>query len=270
MSINKLFLLAATLFSFGTLMAQGAPKASASPQESKWKVGVGISYRNFESTEFKGTRSTDIVLYENRELGAMYESAYASVHTRGASGDISLGDGLSPAIFGAYELYTKDALSLSLTAGFQYFSLDSSDALRTTTVVETYYKPVRHPEFGSVLGGTSTSVSVSGIDFDMDLYVVDLGIRADYAVIPDLSVYANAGTTLNFSDASVRVNGASASSHDFIVGVFASAGIEYHIWRGISVAADVRYDMAFDEVDVRLAEQELDGFGASLKVVYSF
>lgn len=268
MSIKKNISILLAIVSMTGVLAQEAEQAAE--KDSSWFVGIGLSYRKFDDTVFKGSESSSTTLYVNKDMGAMCESAYSTTKGGNTKESVDFSDSLAPMLFGGFSFYKGDSITLSAVAGFQYFSFDNSTDVGSTTTISYRYTAVNHPEFGTVEGDTSSESDSFKAKAELDLYVLDLGLRGDLATTDRFSVYASVGPTFNFTDFKTKANGVSKSSDECIIGCYAQAGLSFSITKAVAVAADIRYDVAFDEAETRFAKQELDGVGASLKVVFSF
>ena len=260
-----------TIASLTGVMAQVAEQArSVQENNNIWFGGIGLGYRKFDNTVFKGSGSSSTSLYKDKDMGAMYESAYSTTISGNEKASVDAGDSLAPMLFSGFSFYKDGSITLSAVAGFQYFSFDNSADVESVTTISYRYTSVNHPEFGDV-EGVSNSISDSfKAKAELDLYVLDLGLRGDYALTDKFALYASAGPTINFTDFKTKSYGISKSSDKCIVGCYAQAGLSFSITEYVAIATDIRYDMAFDEAETRFAKQELDGFGASLKLVFSF
>ena len=154
MTIKSKLLLVLALASLTGIMAQDAANS-----DSNLKVGLGLGYRHFSRTDFKGDASGTTTLYSGRQLGAMVESASQTTSGKWKSDSLDYEDCLAPVFFGGFTFLRKDALSLSAIVDFQYYSFDTSAKMDTLTVTTTYYTPVNHPEFGSVVGAEDSATS---------------------------------------------------------------------------------------------------------------
>ena len=184
--------------------------------------------------------------------------------------DIDGWAGLAPSVAASWELFRKDAFSLSPVLEFQYFGLSENGRVSETTTTTYYYTPIQHPEFGSVAGATKTDAASVRTSVDLDLYVLSLGLQADWKVLDCFSVYGGFGPTVTLAGLESSCNGASARSHQGVMGLYAALGATCHVTDAWSLSAGVRYDMAFREVRDRNVKQELDGMGATLKIAYAF
>ena len=268
MSIKKNICVLLTIASLAGVMAQDAEPVKES--DNNWFVGIGLSYRKFDDTVFKGSGSSSATLYEDRAMGAMLESAYSTTRGGREKENVDFSDSLSPMLLGGFSVYKDGSITLSAIAGFQYFSFDNSADVDRVTTVSYRYTAVDHPEFGEVEGESEVVSGSLKTKAELDLYVFDLGLRGDYALTDKFALYLSAGPTINITDFQTKANGVSKSNDDCIIGCYAEAGLSFSITKALAIAADARYDAAFDEAETRFAKQELDGFGASLKFVFSF
>ena len=232
------------------------------------KFGAGIVTRHFEDTKIKGTSGGYTVRTHN--VGAMDETV--TIVSGGTSGkmDVETIDCFGPVLSLEYGVWQSDAVTLSVIGDFQYFWLNNSRHVNGVST-ETYsYTPVNNPEFGSVIGDIHSFGDRFKAKMDMDLYILDLGLKADYAFNESFDIYAACGPTLTFADTDSKVDGRHDSDEDFIFGFYAGVGATYWFNEKVGVACEVRYDAAFDKVETKDIKQELDGFGGALKLVIAF
>jgi len=191
-----------------------------------------------------------------------------------------------------HSLYSQNAFDIDLVASFQYFSVDTAnrasnahwfDGLSYDAIVWNGV-PTQRGDYGRIYDNAGELVSETyKADFEMNLYQLDLGAKLSYALGKGLEVNVAAGPTLGIADisssssATYRVSNALGESYhdhddgvDFIVGCYASAGVAYWFTDSICLAADIRYDKAFQHVSTKYAEMDLDSWGGSLKLGYRF
>lgn len=232
------------------------------------KFGAGVITRHFEDTKIKGTSGGYSVKTKN--LGAMNETV--TVVSGGTSGkmDVETIDSFGPVISLEFGLLQKEAITLSLIGGFQYYWLNNSRHVNGISTESHSYTSVTHPEFGPAQGEVFTFGDRFKARVDMDLYILDLGLKADYAFSESFELFAVCGPTLTFADTESKVDGRHDSDEDFVFGIFASAGAAYWFNEKIGLSCEVRYDAAFDKVETKDIKQELDGFGGALKLLIAF
>lgn len=287
-----------------------------------WSVSVGISYRNFHRPKLKGGSSPSAEGYVMDEKdGSLKEPTQANLDSawnarypgqdRGVSrltfGDIAgfsaSGRGsyadrerIAPVVGFSTSLWAKDALDLALVGNFQYYSMDTklqgsgSDSTgvglydRFVSKIDGVLTPTSGEE--SKLPSSSSHQGVADmfakVNFDMDLYVFDLGLSLGYNLDNGLRAFVAAGPTLSLADMessaynSVGVgsgndsNFGRANENEFNWGLYASAGAGYWFNETIGVSAELRYDKAFGDVGTRYASQSLNTFGGMLKMQIRF
>lgn len=232
------------------------------------KFGAGVITRHFESTKIKGIAGGSTVTTVGR--GAMQETI--SIVSTGTSGkmDIETIDCFGPVISLEYGIWQKEALTLSLIGDFQYYCLDNSRRINGTTTETHTFTAVQHSDFGSATG----NIYVLGGNFkakmDMDLYILDLGLKGDYAFSESFEIFAAVGPTLTFADTESKVDGRNDSDEDFIFGLYAGAGMAYWFNEKIGLSCEIRYDAAFEKVETKDIKQDLNGFGGALKLLIAF
>lgn len=298
--MNKYFF-AAGLLALSSLFA-GNKNVQVQESAKGMKLHVGASYRSFDDIDFKSRAAmsfkgiqgagvelqayeTGKTLIEASDFMNVAEVVYFEGGTRNGSGDVDGGDCFSPSIGVSWQVWGKEALTVSVVAGFQYYDIDGSTGAGYGAEYSTYQTkipgipmaPERDPHETDYLTGSAKA------DMDMALYVLDLGVRSDYAVCDKLSLFASLGPSLSVADMessssiSVSANGGSLASSrvsdastEFIFGVYASAGVQYMFTERIGASLEVRYDEGFNKASTQIASQDLDGFGGMLKLVFAF
>lgn len=232
------------------------------------KFGAGVVTRHFEDTKIKGTSGGYTVRTHN--VGAMDETV--TIVSGGTSGkmDVETIDCFGPVLSLEYGVWQKEAITLSIIGSFQYYWLNNSRHVNGLSTESHTYTSVNHPEFGSAQGEVYTFGDRFKAKMDMDLYVLDLGLKADYAFSESFELFAACGPTLTFADTESKVDGRHDSDEDFIFGIYAGVGAAYWFNEKIGVSCEVRYDAAFDKVETKDVKQDLDGFGGMLKLLIAF
>ncbi len=232
------------------------------------KFGAGVITRHFEDTKIKGTSGGSSVV--TRNLGAMNETV--TVVSGGTSGkmDVETIDCFGPVLSLEYGIWQKEALSLSVIGGFQYYWLNNSRHVNGVSKESHFYTSVNHPEFGPTPSEVYTFGDRFKAKVDMDLYILDLGLKADYAFSESFELFAACGPTLAFADTESKVDGRHDSDEDFIFGIYAGVGAAYWFNEKIGLSCEVRYDAAFEKVETKDIKQELEGFGGALKLLIAF
>ena len=244
------------------------PEPTVSITEHGVKFGAGIITRHFENTKIKGTSAGGSVVTKDR--GAMQETV--TVEYGGTSGklDVETLDSFGPVLSIETSLWQKEAFSLSAIADFQYYKLDNSRHINSTSTETHSFTPVNNPDFGSTIGSANTWNDAIKAKMDMDLYILDLGLKADYAFSESFGLFAAFGPTLTFADTDSKVDGRHDSDEDFIFGLYAGAGAAYWFNEKMGISCEIRYDAAFEKVETKAIKQDLDGFGGALKLLIAF
>jgi opacity protein-like surface antigen len=233
------------------------------------KFGAGVITRHFEDTKIKGASGGTIV--KTKPLGAMTETI--TVVSGGTSGkmDVESIDCFGPVISLEFGVWQKEAITLSVIGDFQYYCLDNSRRINGSTTETHSYTPVgEHSSFGSVIGDIYTFGDSFKAKVDMDLYILDLGLKADYAFSESFELFASFGPSVAFVDTESKVNDRHDSDEDFIFGLYANVGMAYWFSEKIGISCEIRYDTAFEKVETKDIKQELDGFGGALKLLIAF
>ena len=312
----------ATFAAFGQETAPAPVEAEASSPEAftAWTVSGGLIYRNFKDTKLKAKSAgsfEDYVVYG----GGIYEPTqanlqaalkeikggvlpanpcpipkmnFASYNGSSSSGkeEVDSSSKYGPAIAAETNLFAQDELSLNLALGFSYFNISTTGAGNGAGGVSLYslhgvwtgaqVVPNYDGDKGAATGNAATNVS-SKVKFDADLYVFDLGLKAAFGVIDDLSLFLAAGPTFSLADmkssgtSGIFSDGAALSggrySDDkwqYRWGYYVAAGAKYNFNENWGLSAELRYDDTFGDIGTKLATQRLETFGGLLKVSYSF
>jgi len=129
-----------------------------------------------------------------------------------------------------------------------------------------------------------SNVKASGrAKFSADLFVLDLGLKGDYSLCEDVSIFAAVGPTLTYArmDSSTystfSSNGVKLASSKCVddkdkcrFGYYVSGGAQYDFCENWALSAELRWDDAFGKLETKVAEQRLDSLGGVLKVIYNF
>ena len=232
------------------------------------KFGAGVITRHFEDTKIKGTSGGSSIVTKN--LGAMNETV--TVVSSGTSGkmDVETIDNFGPVLSLEYGIWQKDAITLSLIGEFQYYWLNNSRHVNGLSTETHSYTSVNHPEFGPTPSEVYTFGDRFKAKVDMDLYILDLGLKGSYDFSESFGIFAAVGPTLTFADTESKVDGRHDSDEDFIFGLYAGLGATYWFNEKVGLSCEVRYDAAFEKVETKDIKQDLDGFGGALKLLIAF
>ena len=232
------------------------------------RLGVGASWRLFEDTKIKGGAGGSSAWTRNR--GAMIEKIETVSSGGSAKMDVESRDSFSPVLSLEYDFWQNDNLVLSLAADFQYFDLSNSRRINVGTTETHSFTSVNFPEFGSVVGEVIQGRDSFKAKVDTSLYIIDLGVKASFSLKESFGFFAAFGPSLTFADMDSKVGTLKDSDDDCVFGLYAAAGASFWFTKRIGLSGELRYDFAFEEADTKLAKQELDGFGAALKLVFAF
>ncbi|NMA47257.1 MAG: hypothetical protein GX945_11925 [Lentisphaerae bacterium] len=307
--------MAAIILCGGLLPAQEAEieASKAQRQGGRLVLNAGVGYRNFSSAHFKSAAlpayhgvfaqsgvsgavtdyATGIGKVGIDSFGNAFQDVAVVVRQSGGylggSEDYDFGDSLAPSLGLSYELVRKERLTLAASVAFQYYDLGAkvSVAGDAGTEISTYQTvlpglppaPERDPHVSDYIAAHGKA------KFDLDLYVIDLGLRLDFQALPSLSLFVAAGPSFSLADMDSRysskltrrLDGAllvgergSDSSRDWVCGAYVACGAAYWFNERIGAALEIRYDEAFSDASTDYASQDLDGFGGTLKLMYRF
>lgn len=273
-----------------------------------WYFTAGVSFRNFDKPKFKvtgGGSFTDMLslngsLVEptNDNLAAAVKSKLGAVRPTGvtrltfasgsSSGATSEGSysfaeqlGGTIGVFGA--IWSEGNLDLGFVANLSFYELDSaSRRLKGGSVsFDTYdymvgwndnrytVNNVKMDATGDVADASSV-FSVGKSKFDMQLWVLDVGLNLGYSFDNGLRFFVAGGPTLSIADMESSCRGKHANETEFNWGVYVSGGASYWFSESIGLAAEVRYDDGFGSVGTRYVKQSLDTLGGNVKLMVRF
>ena len=244
--------------------------ADYSAKDNNLVFGVGFAVRDFAKTRIKGGNSGNSLLYSGRNLGSVYESAYIDITSSSRKENVEAEDSLGLLVSLGYKFYKGEKITFSAIGNFQYFEISNAFKLRDSSVTTYTYIPILHPDFGTVNGDSYKSYETAKAKINLDMYVLDLGIQADYALTDSINIFAATGPSVTFTDMDSKVDDVHDSDNDVIFGMYASLGLGCQLTEHIGLSCEIRYDVAFDEAETKLAKQEIDGLGGNLKLLFSF
>jgi opacity protein-like surface antigen len=291
--------------------------------ESPWTLRLGLSYRDFDDVAFQnvdfrnGGRNNIVggpagVQNVTTLPGSMTDVSVVldEVRWNGGSEGVDGSDKFAPVIGFGYDLMQSGRIRLALVGNFQYYRLrmEGSSASGATGAPGSFtLKPYQHwwwdldnSGTGETLSAgqpytgtpfTTTSFSVRN-RFDMDVYVLDLGLEAR-ATVSRLNVILALGPTLTIADAessqrqsaswdaqglpespSVPAGsysqGSSESNTDVLPGAYVALGLSVDLSAAWSIALQYRYDYVSGDAGTSQAELDLSGSSGILSVSYRF
>jgi len=282
------------------------PAGEQTAADGNFSLSIGMSWRNFKATKFRGTTPSGYKgVFSRSDADGMVEDYYYNFSHIGrthrdeavivykdagkqeSKKDVDSSDKFAPAIGMGYQFWQRDSLALSAVLGFQYYALDKDTSGFQGGESSSYQTIIpgipAAPERDS--HETDYISSSARTKFDMSLYAFDLGLRFDYSPVAFCRLFVAAGPTLAIADMestnshSVIRNADgerlersrdSSNSRDCIWGLYASCGAEVMFTKHFGASAEIRYDNAFDSADTKYAVQPLDSFGGMAKLVWRF
>ncbi len=261
---------------------------------------IGANYRNFDDVEFQG------FAFDNFNNSAVVGGPF------GVQGFVNVGSNPPPQIQADYVMFggseddtdgwgpgfgielpvgnEEEDIALSLVGNFGFFSLQageiSSDGLLTGsaphdvlgdgTVVPINPNTTPDPT-QNLTPGAPTGVQVEN-DFDMELYVLDIGLKGTIGVMDNFAFAVAAGPTLSIGDldtfqrevGSAGGRRTSDSETDVVLGLYVNLEASYQFNESLGVSLGYRYDYASDDVSTDQAELDLDGHGGQIRVNIAF
>lgn len=286
-----------------SLMAQNAENSEAS-SAGNWTIGVGASYRNFRDARFTGASAGNYIgLFQDSAAG-MSEYSHAIGNYMGddpvpvnvvtyaggsaeSSGDYGFEESLGIILGTSVGLWQDGRLGLDFVANFQYFKLDSAAyGGAGSEYTKNVYAAGGQVSYNDVVQQTSYIAASSKTQFDLELYVIDLGLSVDYSFENGLGLYAATGPTLSMADmesnsraglintaaGNSAIAGASGRDNEieFEWGWYVAAGASYWFSEKFGLACELRYDEALGTVGTKYVVQDLDAWGGNLKFLIRF
>lgn len=279
-------------------------------EQQDWQFSFGVSYRAFDDVDldtfsFRNSGTLDPAVgplgiqgFTDATFAAIAApQAFSVSHVQfsGEDGDVSGSDSFAPVIT-AEKIYSqKEGVTYSLIANLQYYMMDVSGDGNSIDAVNYSYIALPAPAgiapapLGGPFAGLAAGDSVSAsVDFEMDLLVLDLGVKASKMFGEKCNGYISGGPTLNLSmiDTSVSESaswtpvtaadtGSYSSSADddetgLNVGLYAAVGTKMAISETVRCTAEIRYDIVAGTPGTDQAELDLDSFSAQLKLIWDF
>jgi hypothetical protein len=278
--------------------------------ERGWHLQIGASYRSFGDVEVESykLRNYDAMDKLGGPLGIQgYAQVPGLQDGSGVTADRVLFRGADAAADGVWapvlgvqkDLWRRGSLSLRLTAGLAYYTVDADLAAGEASgrLAASHYNyliadgqvlvpSINDEPLRGFSPGTSAQFQLS--HFQTDLLVFDLGLRAQY----DLKrVYVGVGIGPAFywaeTDSEVLESGSwnaipgtgdpgsyhrrrSDSASDTTLGLFGSLTAGVHVSRHVSVELEGRLDGASGNVGTSQAKLGLNGHSAQVRVVFDF
>lgn len=290
-----------------------------------WRVSLGGSYRGFDSVDFSATalrnygdtnRPLGPLGMQERDPQTLFPGAPPPnllpipadfARFTGSSESVSSSDGFAPVV--GFELALPAAgterLCLSLVGSFQYYNVEVSEN-NTGSWASAGSFDAYHHKYGWLAAGggvftppglrtpglsTGTSVFLRN-EFDMDLFVLDLGIKAACKIgdkVP-IEIYVALGPSLSIADVDTAQTenatwnpvanstdpGANVpqtrtdSNVDLQPGLYGVVGVSWKFTSHMGLAAEYRYDQVFGDVGTDQGELDLSGSSGQIKLFYEF
>jgi opacity protein-like surface antigen len=280
--------------------------------ESAWSLRLGASYRDFDDMSFEASglrnweRSNSAGPYGVQNITTapgnpiLAPVILDSVRWDGGSSSIDSSDKWSPVLGFRYDLTRPCWARLALVGNAQYYRLGTDAGASGSAVSPNGFDVQQHQYFVTDTQGTLTpgAVLVGGPmpgtgfsarnQFDMDLYVLDIGLEAR-ATVSRVNFSLAVGPTLTIADAeSSQMEQAtwasqgpglaaggysqdrSDSATDALLGVYGALGVSVDITPSWAIGLEYRYDYVGDDAGTDQAEMDLSGSSGILSVTYRF
>ncbi len=285
-----------------SVMAQTA--STDAPSAGNWSFKAGASYRNFRDARFTGVNtgnyiglfqdsaanmgdfSTEIKNYMGNDPVPVNVVTYTG-GTAESSGGYGFQESLGIILGTSIGIWQDGRLGLDFVANFQYFQLDSAASGSSGSEYTTnVYAAGGEVSYNDVTQQSSYIGATSKTKFDLELYVIDLGLSLDYSFENGLGLYVATGPTLSLADmesnsyaklfntaagdSALAGSRGRANEHEFEWGWYAAAGASYWFSENVGLACELRYDEAFGTVGTKYVVQDLDAWGGNLKLLFRF
>ena len=267
---------------------------------SGWRISLGASYRDFDKPDFKkislpadlsfvpvggGATLSYAELQPTVAAGPVGQQRFIASRTLvgySSAASYTALESFAPVIGAALDIWQDEAITLSLAANFQFFSMNSAAneaVLAQSKVIRTVKFPaglVVVPTEADIISDVTDPWIDGGLGggkkkFAMDLYVFDIGLSLNYAATDNLQVFVAGGPTFSIADMeSSNGLGKSKDEVEFEYGVYLSCGGTFWFNETWGLSAEIRYDNCFGTVGTRFVEQDLDSTSAILKLVVNF
>jgi opacity protein-like surface antigen len=281
--------------------------------QSPWTLRLGMSYREFDDVSFSDSvfrnwgqangagpwGVQNILTAPGNPIGDPV--ILDEVMGGGGSQEMDNDSRFAPILGLRYDLYQTGRIQLAVVGNFQYFRIGadgdaSGSASAPGDFTDNQYQHYvldlagtltpGAPLIGPALPGTAFAVHNQ---FDMDLYVLDIGLEARTELGCFVNVFLALGPTLTFADAdssqsqeaSWQAQGpglpagsyeqeSGDSSSDFLLGAYAALGLSFDLTESWSLAMECRYDYVHGDAGTDQAEVDLSGYGGAVFLQYRF
>lgn len=287
----------------------------------EWKLGLGVSYRQFDDVEFSSLpvrnfgeirlilRDGAALDYNAQNLNAVIgdlpgqtgginviEDILVTNGYFGVDEGTSSSDGWAPVLTAEYLFMTRERLTLSAVANFQYYTMDvggtSSLGLSNEATLNQYFvvagsvSPL--PTGGGAPYGSVQTTGYVSNEFSMDLYTFDLGLKLGYSFDCAIDLFAAVGPSISLVDIDSEITESATYSApgnpggnfysqsqsdggtDVLFGIYGAIGGQYWLNEQVGIVLEARYDEVFDKADTDFAELDLSGFSGMAKVIFRF
>ncbi|OGV76432.1 MAG: hypothetical protein A3K18_12760 [Lentisphaerae bacterium RIFOXYA12_64_32] len=297
--------------------------------DGPWTLRLGASYRDFDDVDFKGVDFRnlgtalnpagpygvqDVTTVPGNVVGTAVILDY--LRWNGSSAGVDRDDKWAPVIGFGYDLRQAGKLRLALVGNFQYYHLETGTYASGNAVVHDGFSLEQYQHYvvdapgtlipGLAVGGvTPGTIFAVRNQFEMDLYVLDLGLEARTTMDRFNFTFA-LGPTLTITDAesSQRQQASwlaqgpgistpgpvlpcppqplpqpaggsyareeSESDTDFLLGAYVALGVTVKVSTSWFVGLEYRYDHVSGDAGTRQAELDLCGSSGILRLAYRF
>ena len=209
-----------------------------------------------------------------------------------------------PSLGLAVDIYQTERMTIGISSHIQYYSIEAGDknkgnmASPDDFIARQYNHQVRAPGLILPVGpmqpandpvvpfGTDFSSFTVDNEFDLDLYVFDLGVEARSRLSWG-SLRVAAGPTLHIADAETTQKHRytwydAAGEHrqgpftrsdeetKYLFGFYGAVSAAYDVTQSWAVAAEYRYDVVAGDAGDDLSSLDLDSSSGQIKLIYTY
>lgn len=214
------------------------------------------------------------------------EIQYSDGFSLGGHGSWGTLESMAPVVSLGCDLYQNDSLTVGFISNLQFYNMDTATTAGGRSnngyTVRTWifwnddsdggWGRIRNDERmpGYYSENASALISTGRTKFDLQMWEIDLGLKAAYTMTSGLDLYLAAGPSLSYADMESSSGGRHDNDLDYIFGFYAAIGSSYWFNESYGLSFDVRYDEAFKHADTKYANMNLDSWSAMLKFLILF
>ncbi|MBN2449514.1 MAG: hypothetical protein JXR77_03945 [Lentisphaeria bacterium] len=287
--------------------------SAAHAAEDVWRLGAGVVYRHFGDVEFRSFRfrNHDTIYSEGGPFGIQGYSVLPGladgsgvtadrVRFRGGEDDVD--SEWAPVVSIERDVWTSGDFTLSILGALSYYTLDAEfgacgsagnpgrfDASHFNYLVaesQVLAPPINNQPLPGFSPGTSASIRIS--DFELDMLVLDIGVRGRFHLDP-FYLTGSLGPSFYWAEVESRVTESGSwnaipgtgdtggytrsrrdSGSDTAVGAFVSLGAGWRVVDWLALEVEMRLDEVAGSIGTDHARLDPDGYSGVFKAVFGF